>query len=132
MKLCPSLAVYNLKAEKAQQGFLMCFIYNMALQKTLLLSYFWVVYITFLSISLNKVLWILSLFFSQVLSIITPHQSISCPSGKRRGVQVLLGSSGRWCLLQGKDRAQQKQSMAAMYTPQLLCIGRAAVATLLE
>lgn len=63
MKLCPPLAINTQKAEKAQQGFLVCFISNVALQKTLLLRYFWVVYITFVSILLNKVLWILRNFF---------------------------------------------------------------------
>lgn len=110
VKLCPSLAVYNLKAEKAQQGFLMCFIYNVALQKTLLLSYVWVVYITFVSILLNKVLWILRFFFSQVLSIIIPHQSISCPSVNGEEFKSSLEAVGAGAYL--KERTEPNKSRA--------------------
>lgn len=40
---------------------------------------------------------------------------------------VSLESRGHWCLQQGKDRSQQKQIMAATYTPQPLSTGRDAV-----
>jgi len=51
----------------------MCVIYNVALQETLLLSCFWVVCVTFVSMLLNKVLSILRFFFSQIISILHCH-----------------------------------------------------------
>lgn len=63
-----------------------------ALQKTLLLSYFLFVYITFVSILLNKVFWILSFFssWSFQFCIVIPHQSVSLATHGRkwRGVSL--------------------------------------------
>lgn len=114
MKLCPPLAINTLKAEKAQQSFLVCFVCNVALQKTLLLSYFWVVYITFVPILLNKVLWILRfyIFFQPSnfhFALLPPtHWSFPRPSGKWRGVQAFLGSHGTGAYTSRKGQSPPK------------------------